>query len=55
MTRPTEMTTLSVILEKLRVKRQDNEFIMTTDGFTAPNGKSYQPEDFSLCRLSEFY
>lgn len=54
MTRPTEMTTLSVILEKLRVKRQDNEFIMTADGFTAPNCKSYQPEDLKIIKTYRF-
>lgn len=28
----TEMTTLSVVLEKLRLKKQDNEFRMTKSG-----------------------
>ena len=54
MTRPTEMTTLSVILEKLRVKRRDNEFTMTADGFTAPNGKSYKPDDLKIIKTYRF-
>ena len=38
------MTTTSSILEKLRVKKQDNEFTITDDGnFTTTNGKKYDP------------
>ena len=36
-----EMTTLSHILEKLRIRKFDNEFKMTEDGFTDGNKKSY--------------
>ncbi len=33
MIKPAEMTTLSQVIEKLRLKRQDNEFILTPEGF----------------------
>ena len=40
-----EMTTVSSILEKLRIKKFDNEFRMTPEGFTPGNKKYYNPED----------
>jgi len=54
-TRPTQMTTTSSILEKLRVKKQDNEFTITEDGsFTTTNGKKYQPSDLKIIRTYRF-
>ena len=50
----TEMTTLSSILERLRVKKQDNEFTMTEKGFTTDNSKFYQPEDLKIIRTYRF-
>jgi hypothetical protein len=44
-TSPSVMTTLSGVLEKLRIRRQDNEFIMSENGFTPGNNKFYTPED----------
>lgn len=48
------MTTVSVVLEKLRIKKQDNEFTMTEKGFTTTNGKIYQPEDLTIIRTYRF-
>ncbi|HJU46445.1 MAG TPA: hypothetical protein VJ647_06655 [Chitinophagaceae bacterium] len=54
MSTSTEMTTLSHILEKLRLKRQDIEFVMTPEGFTARNGKYYNPEDLQIIKTYRF-
>lgn len=51
---PHEMTTLSEVLEKLRVKKMDNEFRMEGDGFTAGKGKTYQPEDLEIVKVFRF-
>ena len=48
------MTTLSGILEKLRVRKQDNEFIMNDAGFTSPAGKLYNPEDLTIIKTYRF-
>ena len=49
-----EMTTLTSVLEKLRIKKKDNEFKMTSDGFGIGNNKYYQPEDLSIIRTYRF-
>ena len=49
-----EMTTVSSVLEKLRVKKFDNEFLMTPEGFTPGNKKIYQPEDLKIIRTYRF-
>jgi hypothetical protein len=49
-----EMTTLSAILEKLRLKKIDNEFKITPQGFTAGNSKFYQPQDLKIIRTYRF-
>ena len=54
MTRPTEMTTLSQIIEKLRIRRQDNEFTIGDEGFVAPNGKVYQPDELKIVKIYRF-
>ncbi|HXB31595.1 MAG TPA: hypothetical protein VNW49_17345, partial [Puia sp.] len=54
MIKPTEMTTLSQVIEKLRLKRQDNEFILTPQGFTIGNGKFYQPQDLKIIKTFRF-
>ena len=54
MERITEMTTLSGVLEKLRIKRQDIEFKKTLGGFQAPNGKTYLADDLKIIRTSRF-
>lgn len=48
------MTTVSSILEKLRVKKFDNEFTMAPEGFTAGNNKFYNPEDLKIIRTYRF-
>ncbi|MFI5152961.1 MAG: hypothetical protein ACHQET_06470 [Chitinophagales bacterium] len=53
-TKPSQMTTLSSVLEQLRLKRYDNEFRMTEEGFTAGKGKYYQPEDLKVIRIYRF-
>jgi hypothetical protein len=54
MERVTNMTTLSGVLEKLRIKRQDNEFKKTLGGFQAPNGKTYLADDLKIIRTYRF-
>lgn len=54
MDKPSEMTTSSSVLEKLRLKRQDNEFCMTPEGFTAGKGKFYNPEDLKIIKTFRF-
>lgn len=54
MSRPTDMTTLTYILEKLRIKRQDNEFIYKDGGFNAPNGRMYNPENLKIIKTYRF-
>lgn len=49
-----EMTTLTSVLEKLRVKRQDNEFTMTEGGFNCHSDKMYQPEDLTIIKTYRF-
>ncbi len=54
MFKPSEMTSLSEILEKLRLKKLDNEFKCTDKGFTAGKNKNYQPEDLKIIRTYRF-
>ena len=54
MTSPGTMTTLSYVIEKLRLKRKDNEFTITPEGFTTGNGKSYKPEDLTIVKTYRF-
>jgi hypothetical protein len=54
MIKPAEMTTLSQVIEKLRLKRQDNEYILTPEGFTIGNGKFYQPHDLKIIKTYRF-
>lgn len=49
-----EMTTLSAVLEKLRLKKKDNEFRWTSGGFTAGKGKFYQPEELTIIKTYRF-
>lgn len=49
-----EMTTTSQVLEKLRIKKHDNEFRMTEAGFGIGSGKTYQPEDLKIIRTYRF-
>ena len=49
-----QMTTLSSVLEKLRIRKQDNEFRITPSGFTSTNNKIYQPEDLLIIKSYRF-
>lgn len=49
-----EMDTLSSILEKLRIKKQDNEFRMLEKGFGSGNGKYYEPNELKIIRTYRF-
>ena len=50
----TYMNTLSQILEKLRLKKQDNEFDISEKGFTCGKGKFYQPTDLKIIKTYRF-
>ncbi len=49
-----EMTTLTSVLERLRVKKQDNEFRMTEKGFGTESGKVYNPDDLKIIKTYRF-
>ncbi|HVX49915.1 MAG TPA: hypothetical protein VHB48_07150, partial [Chitinophagaceae bacterium] len=49
-----EMATLSQILEKLRLKKMDNEFRWQDGCFTAGKGKQYSPEDLTIIKTYRF-
>ncbi|MEO6405624.1 MAG: hypothetical protein ABIY51_08840 [Ferruginibacter sp.] len=49
-----EMDTLSTVMEKLRLKKQDNEFRMLEKGFGSGNGKYYQPNELKIIRTYRF-
>jgi len=53
-TKPGEMSTVTSVLERLRVKKRDKEFRMTPEGFTAGTGKFYQPEDLKIIKTYRF-
>lgn len=53
-TKPGEMTTVTSVLERLRIKKHDKEFRMTPEGFTADNGKYYKPEDLKIIKTYRF-
>ena len=48
------MTTLSSVLEKLRIRKQDNEFTITEAGFCSPAGKLYNNEDLTIIKTYRF-
>lgn len=52
--RSAQMTGLIAVLEKLRLKRQDNEFRMSESGFTTTNNKYYNPEDLTIIKTYRF-
>jgi len=53
-TKPSEMTTLTAVLEALRQQHHDNEFTIKGDGFTTTNGKIYKPEELTIIRTYRF-
>ncbi len=52
--RATDMSTLSQVLEKLRLRKIDNEYKWTEEGFNAGKGKSYEPEDLTIIKTYRF-
>ena len=52
--KPGEMTTLTAVLEKLRLKKQDKEFKYTDQGFTVNDQKCYNPEDLTIIKTYRF-
>ena len=48
------MTTLSSVLEKLRLRKQDNEFQISKGCFVSPSGKSYNPADLKIIKTYRF-
>jgi len=49
-----KMSTLSQILEKLRLKKMDNEFRWEDGHFTAGKSKRYNPEDLTIIKTFRF-
>src|SRR5256885_16195520 len=49
-----QMNTLSDVLEKLRLKKLDNEFRWTPEGFTAGKGKVYTPDQLTIIKTFRF-
>jgi hypothetical protein len=49
-----EMVTLSEVLEKLRLKKMDNEFRWEDGHFTAGRGKEYSPEELAIVKTFRF-
>lgn len=48
------MATLSMVLEKLRVKNKANEFLYSDKGLSINNAKFYQPEDLKIIKTYRF-
>jgi len=49
-----KMATLSQVLEKLRLKKLDNEFRWENGQFNAGKGKGYNPEDLTIIKTFRF-
>jgi hypothetical protein len=48
------MNTTSEVLEALRLKKMDNEFRWTPEGFTCGKGKTYQPGELEIIKTFRF-
>lgn len=49
-----EMDTISTVLNKLKLKNQDNEFIIDKKGQLSLNGKSYGKHDIKIIKTYRF-
>lgn len=49
-----EMTTLSQIMEKMRLKNVDAEFRLENGSFTAGKGKTYSAEELTIVKTFRF-
>ncbi|RYY45934.1 MAG: hypothetical protein EOO06_15500, partial [Chitinophagaceae bacterium] len=48
------MTTLTSVLERLKMKGYDTEFRWTVDGFSAGKGTCFQPSELEIIRVYRF-
>jgi hypothetical protein len=54
-TKHRDLTTMTAILEQLRVRKHDNEFKLTEKGFTIEGKeKFYKPEDLTIIKTYRF-
>lgn len=53
-TRHNDMTTLSQVLERLRLRKQDNEFIMKDGAFCTSSNKCYSVEELTVIKVYRF-
>ena len=51
---PHQMNTISEVLEKLRLKKLDNEFRYSPKGFSVNGCKFYQPQDLLIIKVYRF-
>ena len=49
-----EMDTISTVLNTLKLRKQDNEFIINQTGQLCFNGKSYSQDDIKIIRTYRF-
>jgi hypothetical protein len=49
-----EMDTISTVLNRLKIKNQDNEFIIDKKGQLSFNGKSYSKNDIKIIKTYRF-
>ena len=49
-----EMTTVTSVLEKLRMKKMDNEFRLVDGKFQAGRGKDYSPDELTIIKTFRF-
>ncbi|MBK8710684.1 MAG: hypothetical protein IPL97_02190 [Niastella sp.] len=54
MTQIGNMSTLTQVLEKLRIKKIDNEFQLKEGVFTVERGKSYDPDELTIIKTYRF-
>jgi hypothetical protein len=50
----TQMSSLSSVLEKLRIKKMDNEFRWENGTFSGNNGNVYKAEDLAIIKVYRF-
>ena len=49
-----EMDTISTVLNDLKLKRQDNEFVVNETGLVTLNGKLYSQHDIKIIKTYRF-
>jgi len=47
-------TTVSSVIDELRTKKQDHEFLITHQGLSAGTGKFYNPDELKITRTYHF-